>query len=264
MADSKLFMIPFGASGDRAAIPDTVAPSGAVSWPQGFGPDYERDPATDPMAKRVPRDETNEYLYQITNAIKFLQLYGAPEWYPDDGTGTPVSYPVSARVRYAGSAWVSLVAANTSTPGSDPTRWMRDDAFNLPDLTASQSEANAGLVNNKFMTPATSKGTFTGSLSTNPAWQRLPSGLIMQWGRAVLPYNGASTTSANLSFPIPFPGSVVSVTTTANTAANAGGYCPSSGAFRISLAGFTAILDTLNPAITITQPVEFSWFAIGR
>lgn len=117
MADSKLFMIPFGASGDRAAIPDTVAPSGAVSWPQGFGPDYERDPATDPMAKRIPRDETNEYLYQITNAIKFLQLYGVPEWFADDGLGSPVSYPLGARVRHAGETWISVISGNSSTPG---------------------------------------------------------------------------------------------------------------------------------------------------
>lgn len=130
MADSKLFNIPFGATGDRATIPEATQPGGQVSYQQGFGPDFERDPATDPLAKRVPRDETNEYLYQITNAIKFLQLYGAPEWYATDSTGTAVSYPLTARVRYDAGAgmrvWRSLVANNTATPGSDPTKWALD------------------------------------------------------------------------------------------------------------------------------------------
>lgn len=123
MANSKLFSIPFGATGDRVVIPEATDPSGAVSYQQGFGPDYERDPATDPLAKRVPRDETNEYLYQITNALKWLQTFGAPEWYALDDAGVAVSYPVAAQVRHLDKNWVSLVAANTVQPGTDATKW---------------------------------------------------------------------------------------------------------------------------------------------
>jgi hypothetical protein len=157
MVDSKFFGIPFGTSGDRATIPEASQPSGAVSYTQGFGPDYERNPDTDPAAKRVPRDETNEYVYQMTNAIKYLQLYGLPEWYAVDGSGVAVSYPLTARVRYnAGAgmqAWVSIVAANTATPGSDATKWALDEAFSLTALEATQAEANAGLIGTKIITP---------------------------------------------------------------------------------------------------------------
>lgn len=125
--DSKLFNVPFGTSGDKATIPETTQPSGAVSFQQGFGPDYERDPGTDPLAKRVPRDETNELYYQITNTLKFLQLYGLPEWYAADDQGNPVSYPIVARVRHGGFAWISIVANNTAEPGTDDTKWLRDD-----------------------------------------------------------------------------------------------------------------------------------------
>lgn len=121
--DSKFFGIPFALSGDRATIPEAVDPGGAVSFTQGFGPDYERDPGTDPLAKRVPRDESNEIYYQVTNTLRYLQIYGLPEWYALDDAGNPVSYPVQARVRHLDQTWVSLVATNTVAPGSDPTKW---------------------------------------------------------------------------------------------------------------------------------------------
>lgn len=155
MVDSKFFNIPFATSGDKATIPEPVQPGGGISYTQGFGPDYERDPTSDPLAKRVPRDETNEYLYQITNSLKFLQLYGLPEWYaPASG---PANYPISARVRYdAGAgmqAWISLVATNTAVPGSDDTKWALDEFFNLPALEATAAEAIAGTIGTKIITP---------------------------------------------------------------------------------------------------------------
>lgn len=150
--DSKFFGIPFGTSGDKATIPEATQPSGAISYQQGFGPDYERDPGTDPLAKRVPRDETNEIYFQVTNAIKFLQLYGLPEWYEVDDTGADVSYPVLARVRHAGKAWVSIAATNTAEPGTDATKWVEDVAFNLPDLEATLAEMLAGTTGNKIAT----------------------------------------------------------------------------------------------------------------
>lgn len=129
MVDSKFFGIPFAVSGDKATIPEDTQPSGAISYQQGYGPDYERDPETDPLAKRVPRDETNELYYQTTNAIKFLQLYGVAEWYAVDDNGDPVAYPIAAIVRHAylggpNALWFSTALSNTAEPGSDPTKWV--------------------------------------------------------------------------------------------------------------------------------------------
>lgn len=153
MVDSKYFGVPFGTSGDKATIPEATQPSGAVSYTQGWGPDYERDPDTDPLAKRVPRDETNEIYYQVTNALKYLQLYGTPEWYAVDGSGSPVSYPISARVRYNAGAgmqvWQSIVAANTSVPGADLTKWVVADGFS----EASLAQALAATSANTTITP---------------------------------------------------------------------------------------------------------------
>jgi hypothetical protein len=47
-----------------------------------------------------------------------------------------------------------------------------------------------------------------GSVSTN-GWQRLPSGLIMQWGR-----DTKTGADHGVMFPIPFPNAVFSVTST--------------------------------------------------
>lgn len=150
--DSKFFNIPFGATGDRATIPEATQPSGAVSYQQGFGPDYERDPATDPLAKRVPRDGTNEYLYQISNAVKYLQWYGVPQ-YTSVADGGPANYPLTARVRYDAGAgmqvWASIVATNTAVPGSDPAKWVVDDAFS----EASLAEALAATLGTKVISP---------------------------------------------------------------------------------------------------------------
>lgn len=151
--NSKYFGIPFATSGDRAAIPEATQPSGAISFTQGFGPDYERDPATDPLAKRVPRDETNEYLYQITNVLRWLQLFGLPEWYDVDDSGNDVSYPLGARVRHNDLAWVSAAATNTTTPGAVGATWTQDETFNLALLEATVAEAQAQAIGTKIITP---------------------------------------------------------------------------------------------------------------
>lgn len=173
MVDSKFFGIPFAVSGDKATIPEDTQPSGSISYQQGYGPDYERDPETDPLAKRVPRDETNELYYQITNAMRFLQLYGAPEWYAVDDNGNPVSYPVNATVRYdAGSGtqiWRSLQAANTATPGSDPLKWTLSDAFAFSTLEASAAEMLAATTGVKVVSPRRAVVPIQRGLWTNGA-----------------------------------------------------------------------------------------------
>lgn len=190
MADSRYFGdVPFAKLGDKTAFPLPTQSGGAASYTQGFGPDYERDLSSDPLAKPVPRDGMNEILYQITNAIGVLQLYGTPEWFATDNAGATLSYPKGARVRYdAGSGiqvWQSLVAANTVTPGSDATKWALADAFSIAALEATLAEAVAGTSGTKLITPrrmasavqqnkwaaanASGTNTLTAALSPAPA-----------------------------------------------------------------------------------------------
>lgn len=112
MSSTKFFRFPWAASGDKIDIPDTVPPSGAVSYPQGFGPDYERNPATDPLAKRVPRDETNQLYYDLTSNLRAWQIGALPEWVTAaQNGGTAVTYPAGSLVRHDQSgAFVNYMA----------------------------------------------------------------------------------------------------------------------------------------------------------
>lgn len=134
---------PFGLSGDRNAIPDDADPSGEVSFAQGFGPDYELELGVDPNAKPVPRPESNELYFIITDNQRDYQLAGAPPWFPPaDNNGVAISYPVNAIVRHGAPPLIyrSLVSNNTVEPGTDPAKWAVDS------VAVPASESTAGLV----------------------------------------------------------------------------------------------------------------------
>lgn len=120
----KFYRIPFAFSGDKTAVPDNTQPSGSVSYEQGFGPDYELDPATNPSAKDVPRDETNQLFASVTTAIRELQIFYAPDFITTAlNGGSPFSYAKYARVKYTdGVVYESRVDSNTSLP-TDATKW---------------------------------------------------------------------------------------------------------------------------------------------
>lgn len=128
----KFFRIPFATSGDRAAIPDALDTSGNVSYTEGFGYDYQR-PKTDPAAKNIPRDSSNELYFDITTAIKELQSQGVPDFITSVlNGGTAYSYAKNAIVRHNDGLYISLVASNTALP-SDVTKWAR---FDNPNITS--------------------------------------------------------------------------------------------------------------------------------
>lgn len=120
----KFFRIPFALSGDKAAVPDTVdAVTGSVSYPEGFGFNYQRDFATDPLALNIPRDQSNQIYFDITNALAELQAQGIPDFITSAlNGGTAYSYAANAVVRYSGDLYLSLVGSNTALP-SDATKW---------------------------------------------------------------------------------------------------------------------------------------------
>lgn len=118
----KFFRLPFAVSGDKTAIPDAADPSGNVSYTQGFTAAYSLL-KTDPLSKRVPRLQTNEVFYDITNAIAELQSQGVPDFIDTTlNGGTAYSYSANAVVRYSGDLYLSLAGSNTATP-ADATKW---------------------------------------------------------------------------------------------------------------------------------------------
>lgn len=110
---AKKFVVPFASTGNKTAVPNTLQPDGTVSYAQGFGPDYELDKTVDPVnAKDVPRAQTNQLYYDLTDAVGEQQLYGVALWGADRAP-----YPLNARAYHTGKLWRSNVANNNGEPG---------------------------------------------------------------------------------------------------------------------------------------------------
>lgn len=118
------FLTPFASSGDRTAVPDVTQTDGTVSYQEGWGFDYSRNPATDPQAKRVDRGASNQLGYDLTSAVGDIQTHGFAEWItPTENGGVAYPYALGACVRLAGVVYQSLVDENTVQPGTDAAKW---------------------------------------------------------------------------------------------------------------------------------------------
>ena len=73
---SKTFTVPFADSGDKTAVPDPTQPAGAMSYTEGFPLEYELDQVTEPTARDVPRQETNQLYFDITEFLQEIQQNG--------------------------------------------------------------------------------------------------------------------------------------------------------------------------------------------
>lgn len=100
---------------------------------------------------------------------------------------------------------------------------------------------------------------------TGSGWQKLPSGLIMQWG-TVSAASGASRIAA-ITYPIAFPSAVYTLIGT-----DSGGACVPVGLNRSSLSGATAYIANFaftystTSATTASQSaaVTATWIAFGK
>lgn len=117
----KFFIYPFAVSGDRSTVPDTIQIDGSMSYEQGFTSPYKGDYPSDPSAIPIPRTQTNQYLYDITNALQQYQTEGFPDFITSaDNGGSPYPYDIYAVVRYndgtATQVYQSIVGSNTDIP----------------------------------------------------------------------------------------------------------------------------------------------------
>ncbi len=106
----------FGSGGDLATVPDAVQVDGTVSYTQGWGGDYEL-PVGNPSRLTIPRDQSNQLMYDVTSAIQQYQQKGTPLFITTVmNRGTPFSYSQGDQVISAGVRYTSLVDSNTTTP----------------------------------------------------------------------------------------------------------------------------------------------------
>ena len=132
---ARYFRFPWANAGDRTTIPDETQSDGAVSYNQGYGPDYQRNPATDPSARRIERQMYNQALFDVTSTLQEYYQNAVPEFITAAANGgTAFSYPIYARVRYnPGSGervYESTVANNTNIP-TVTTAWRLADFSGL-------------------------------------------------------------------------------------------------------------------------------------
>ncbi|HLV82935.1 MAG TPA: hypothetical protein VKY62_04085 [Devosia sp.] len=151
------FKIPFATSGTQAVIPDSDL-SGNVNFTDGYTPDYELDPSSDPNAKLIERDKMNFLFNRITASIGEIQKTGVAAWYSD-----LAPYAYGAVVHRGGRVWQSTVANNSTQPGDVGASWAditdlaaSDSAYGRV-LLATQADAEPATIgaadNTKAMTP---------------------------------------------------------------------------------------------------------------
>lgn len=212
--DQKFFRVPWAASGDRASISETAPADGSVSYPSGWGPDYQRNPKTDANAKNPERDVMNGVLNAITGAIRQYQTNGYPEWITSaDNNGTAFGYDAGVVVSYNGALYLSLVASNTATPGADAAKWQP-----YIQREATEAEALDGTGSTQVMTPRRTKAladSLDEKLFTSIEPYTVPVGGMMLWGTATPPEgwleaNGQSFDKAkNPKLSVVFPSGFV-------------------------------------------------------
>ena len=134
---AKYFRFPFSRQGDKVAVPDETQSDGQLSYNQGYGPDYQRTPGTDPLARRIERNRFNQLLFDITeNAQEYSQLGTPPYITAAENGGSAFAYTQYARVRYNPGSGVrvyeSLTNNNTNLP-TVTTAWRLVDFTGLDD-----------------------------------------------------------------------------------------------------------------------------------
>lgn len=194
---AKKFIIPFAATGDKTAVPNTLQPDGTVSYAQGFGPDYELDKTLDPVnAKDVPRDQTNQLYFDLTDAVGEQQLYGVALWGADRAP-----YPLNARAYHLDKLWRSNVTNNSGVPGV--AGW-DDVSAQSPDLlnTTRINVASASTVNLTTSAPATRHINITGNTAITGFTVAAGRCYFVRFAGALTLTNGASLvtqTAANIN-----------------------------------------------------------------
>lgn len=118
------FSVPFATSGDVTPVPVALQPDGSISYSLGWGPDYEKAD-TEPGYKPVSRSSSNALFGDITAAIKDIQDFGVPTYYP-----AAAPYAINSLVRHLNKVWRSGIANNNSVPGAD-ANWIDTSVASL-------------------------------------------------------------------------------------------------------------------------------------
>lgn len=196
--------VPFAESGTKNTIPVAsqigVTP-GAASFTDGFPPLT----MTPLAAGGVPPygADFNGILNFLSAAVRWVQAGGRYTY--DAAFATAAGgYPKGSVLAAASGngSWLNLVDNNTTNPDAGGANWI-----SLGAGIASTAQAQALTDDTVLLTPKKLADAFKGSnLSlVGNGYQKLPSGLILQWGTSASALGSAST----FIFPIAFPNAIL-------------------------------------------------------
>lgn len=214
------YVYPFGSDADDLIpIPIPPAGDGSVSYFYGWTDPYEYNLLTNPAALPIPRGSMNQLFFDITNNLQEYQQYGTPQFVPAaQNQGSPLPYPIFAKVYYNGAVYQNLVAANEAIPGTDttwvivrPSNYIADTSGSANTLTLALSPAPVAYYNGLTLQVLVAN-TNTGAVTVNIAGlgnqalvyttgAPLIGGEIVAGGIALIEYTGSGFQLLNPIIP---------------------------------------------------------------
>ncbi|CAD5481692.1 gp53-like domain-containing protein [Escherichia coli] len=147
-------------------------------------------------------EDFNAAMYAMSQFIAYQHQMGVPEWHAEQ------EYHIGSICTHNGESYQSLQNANI---GSQPpsAKW-------TPVLTSKNGLANLGLGEAAKRNVGTGENqvpdmnSFGNSLTAN-GYQKLPGGMIIQWGSFSVAPTGGSVGTVDITLPVAFPAACRSV-----------------------------------------------------
>lgn len=95
ITQAQILKYSFAEKGDKREIPADANIKGLMSWEQGFTLQYSLDP--DQGGYRIPREQFNQMIFEISQAVRNLQINGGHLW-DNDSANLIGGHPAGARV----------------------------------------------------------------------------------------------------------------------------------------------------------------------
>ncbi|OCG45725.1 hypothetical protein A9G34_01085 [Gilliamella sp. Choc4-2] len=214
-------------------------------------------------ASKPPMEWMNGAFNRIDKNMLYLLQQGVPEW------SETVKYPVNAMIKYNGILYTAIAENDNAKPSTSATKWttlingkylpankLNDIQYEVTVETYFKQRPkfdNSGMV---------VLNDFESRHSTN-GYQKLPSGLIIQWCSSIT----NSTGSLTLTLPIAFPNNLFNVVVAEangdgwdNRTAYSYGYVLG----KSSRSTIKILSRVINPGSVIGAAGRFSLIAIGN
>ncbi|EFO1759194.1 hypothetical protein DVI67_05830 [Escherichia coli] len=237
---------PFGVNGQRVAIlPTTPAGDNSASYEQGFPPITMILKSAGGLPPKG--QDMNQILYELS-ALGRWSSTGALNTFDSEFASEISGYPSGAMLISDDGEriFINTTEGNLSDPNSNGTGWK--DILSYLGL-GEAAKRNVGTGSGQIP----DMSSFSGSIASK-GYQKLPGGLIIQWGVGDAGTGYVGSTGNEMNFPIAFPSQCFQVVTSYD---NGGGKIVAGAAGNMTRTGFLLRCDASG------GNYNFRWFAIG-